>query len=160
MQRNAGKIWRARNGGRSEFARRKSAEISPTVFGCRAPAIVGRGARSTIAPRRGNSAGGDQLRFAALARNVATVRQWKSATDLCRFGGGTGPPTAAGGGTASRAPTKTAQLHQRAIFFDGATSELPPAPWDVAFHIHTNVYEGETRIDLHVKALRSAASLD
>jgi len=50
--------------------------------------------------------------------------------------------------------------HQRAIFFDGATSELPPAPWDVAFHIHTNVYEGETRIDLHVKALRSAASLD
>jgi single-stranded-DNA-specific exonuclease len=50
--------------------------------------------------------------------------------------------------------------HQRAIFFDGATSELPPAPWDVAFHIHSNVYEGETRIDLHVKALRSAASLD
>jgi single-stranded-DNA-specific exonuclease len=50
--------------------------------------------------------------------------------------------------------------HQRAILFDGATSELPPAPWDVAFHIHTNVYEGETRIDLHVKALRSAASLD
>ena len=50
--------------------------------------------------------------------------------------------------------------HQRAIFFDGAVSELPPAPWDVAFHIHTNVYEGETRIDLHVKALRSAASLD
>ena len=50
--------------------------------------------------------------------------------------------------------------HQRAIFFEGAASELPPAPWDVAFHIHTNIYEGETRIDLHVKALRSAASLD
>jgi single-stranded-DNA-specific exonuclease len=50
--------------------------------------------------------------------------------------------------------------HQRAIFFDGATSDLPPAPWDVAFHIHSNVYEGEIRIDLHVKALRSAASLD
>ncbi len=55
---------------------------------------------------------------------------------------------------------KQRNWHQRAIFFDGATSELPPAPWDVAFHIHTNVYEGETRIDLHVKALRSAASLD
>ena len=50
--------------------------------------------------------------------------------------------------------------HQRAIFFDGAAAELPPAPWDVAFRIHTNVYEGETRIDLHVKALRSAASFD
>src|SRR5438046_5894364 len=50
--------------------------------------------------------------------------------------------------------------HQRAIFFDGAAAELPPAPWDVAFRIHTSVYEGETRIDLHVKALRSAASFD
>ncbi len=50
--------------------------------------------------------------------------------------------------------------HQRAIFFDSAAAELPPAPWDVAFRIHTNVYEGETRIDLHVKALRSAASFD
>src|SRR6266566_4545544 len=50
--------------------------------------------------------------------------------------------------------------YQRAIFFDGAAAELPPAPWDVAFRIHTNVYEGETRIDLHVQALRSAASLD
>ena len=50
--------------------------------------------------------------------------------------------------------------YQRAIFFDGAAAELPPAPWDVAFRIYTNVYEGETRIDLHVQALRSAASLD
>jgi len=50
--------------------------------------------------------------------------------------------------------------YQRAIFFDGAASALPPAPWDVAFRIHTNIYEGETRIDLHVQALRSAASLD
>jgi len=50
--------------------------------------------------------------------------------------------------------------HQRAIFFDGAAAELPPAPWDVAFRIQTNIYEGETRIDLHVQALRSAASLD
>src|SRR5437588_11662665 len=103
-------MWGARKGGRSGFARRKSGEISPAVFRCRAPAIVGRRARTTIAARRGNSAGGDQLRFAALARNVATVRQWKSATHLCLFGGGSGPPTAAGGGTASRAPTKTAQL--------------------------------------------------
>jgi len=55
---------------------------------------------------------------------------------------------------------KQRNWHQRAIFFDGASSELPPAPWDVAFHIHSNVYESETRIDLHVKALRSAASLD
>src|SRR2546430_7547368 len=55
---------------------------------------------------------------------------------------------------------KQRNWHQRAIFFDGANSELPPAPWDVAFHIHSNVYESETRIHLHVQALRSAASLD
>src|SRR5205823_6637345 len=46
--------------------------------------------------------------------------------------------------------------HRCAIFFGGAASELPPAPCDVAFHIHPDVFEGETRLDLHVKALRSA----
>src|SRR2546430_13334925 len=117
MQRNAGKIWRARNGGRSEFARRKSAEISPTVFGCRAPAIVGRRARSTIAPRRRNRAGGDQLRFAALARNVATIWQWESATDFCLIGGGSGAPPPGGGGKGSRAPPKTEHFGStRALF--------------------------------------------
>ena len=49
---------------------------------------------------------------------------------------------------------------RRAIFFDGASAPLPPAPWDVAFLLHPNIYEGETRIDLHVQALRRAASFN
>lgn len=48
---------------------------------------------------------------------------------------------------------------RRAIFFDGAAATLPPAPWDVAFRLHPSFYEGETRIDLHVQALRPAAPL-
>jgi single-stranded-DNA-specific exonuclease len=49
---------------------------------------------------------------------------------------------------------------RRAIFFDSASAPLPPAPWDVAFRLHPNIYEGETRIDLHVQALRRAASFN
>jgi len=49
---------------------------------------------------------------------------------------------------------------RRAIFFDGAATTLPPAPWDVAFQLHPNTYQGETQVDLQVKALRSAASFD
>jgi len=49
---------------------------------------------------------------------------------------------------------------RHAIFFDGASVPLPPAPWDVAFRLHPNLYEGETRIDLHVQALRRAASFN
>jgi len=49
---------------------------------------------------------------------------------------------------------------RRAIFFDSASAALPPAPWDVAFRLHPNIYEGETRIDLHVLALRQARSFN
>jgi single-stranded-DNA-specific exonuclease len=49
---------------------------------------------------------------------------------------------------------------RRAIFFDSASAPLPPAPWDVAFRLHPNIYEGETRIDLHVQALRQATSFN
>jgi single-stranded-DNA-specific exonuclease len=49
---------------------------------------------------------------------------------------------------------------RRAIFFDSVSAPLPPAPWDVAFRLHPNIYEGETRIDLHVQALRRAASFN
>jgi single-stranded-DNA-specific exonuclease len=48
--------------------------------------------------------------------------------------------------------------HQRAIYFDGASVKLPPPPWDVAFQISSDVYEGETRLQLQVQALRSAAA--
>ncbi len=50
--------------------------------------------------------------------------------------------------------------HQRAIFFDSAAEPLPAPPWDVAYRIRSDVYEGETRIQLQVQALRSAAPLD
>ncbi len=50
--------------------------------------------------------------------------------------------------------------HQRAIFFDSAAEPLPEPPWDVAFRVRSDVYEGETRIQLQVQALRSVAPLD
>lgn len=49
---------------------------------------------------------------------------------------------------------------RRAIFFDSAGTELPPAPWDVAFQLHANTYRGETQVDLQVKALRATASFN
>ena len=46
--------------------------------------------------------------------------------------------------------------HARAIFFDGANVELPKPPWDVAFQIHSDVYEGEKRLQVHVEAIRAS----
>ncbi len=46
--------------------------------------------------------------------------------------------------------------HARAIFFDGARRALPKSPWDVAFRLHTDEYEGERRLQIHVEALRAA----
>ena len=47
--------------------------------------------------------------------------------------------------------------HQRAIFFDAATDSLPPQPWDVAFRIRLDEYEGETRLEMRVEAVRESA---
>lgn len=49
------------------------------------------------------------------------------------------------------------QFAQRAIFFDGALETLPPEPWDVAFRLTRDTYEGETRQQMQVLAIRSAA---
>jgi single-stranded-DNA-specific exonuclease len=46
--------------------------------------------------------------------------------------------------------------HRRAIFFDGASSSLPPQPWDVAFRIRPDEYEGETRLEMRVEAVRES----
>jgi len=48
----------------------------------------------------------------------------------------------------------------RAIFFDGASSPLPHAPWDMAFRLNADEYEGETRLQIHVEALRAAAPIE
>jgi len=46
---------------------------------------------------------------------------------------------------------------QRAIFFDGALSPLPEPPWDMAFRVSADEYEGEMRLQIHVEALRASA---
>jgi len=49
--------------------------------------------------------------------------------------------------------------HQRAIFFDAAISQLPPQPWDVAFRIRPDEYDGETRLEMRVEAVRESAPI-
>ncbi|MGZ4985013.1 MAG: single-stranded-DNA-specific exonuclease RecJ, partial [Chthoniobacterales bacterium] len=44
----------------------------------------------------------------------------------------------------------------RAIYFDGASVSLPPPPWDVAFRLRADEYEGERRLQIHVEAVRAA----
>ena len=48
--------------------------------------------------------------------------------------------------------------HARAIFFDGASEALPAPPWDVAFRIQSDEYEGEKRLQVHVQALRASSA--
>ncbi|MEP7071680.1 MAG: single-stranded-DNA-specific exonuclease RecJ [Verrucomicrobiota bacterium] len=55
---------------------------------------------------------------------------------------------------------KQRNWQQRAIFFDGVSEPLPPPPWDVAYRIVSDVYEGEQRIQLQLEALRSSCAFD
>ena len=57
-------------------------------------AIIRRRAGAAIASRRRNRTGRDQLRFAALARDAATVRERQSAADFRLFGGRSSPAAA------------------------------------------------------------------
>ena len=47
---------------------------------------------------------------------------------------------------------------QRAIFFGGAEEPLPEPPWDVAFRISSDEYQGEIRLQMQVEALRASVS--
>ncbi len=49
--------------------------------------------------------------------------------------------------------------YQRAIFFSGAEHPIPQPPWDIAFRIGSEEYEGELRLQMQVEAMRSAAPL-
>jgi single-stranded-DNA-specific exonuclease len=49
---------------------------------------------------------------------------------------------------------------RRAIFFDGALAPLPPPPWDIAFRISADEYEGEIRLQIQVEALRSSVLIE
>jgi len=55
---------------------------------------------------------------------------------------------------------KQRQHHARAIFFDGAREPLPAPPWDVAFRIHADEYQGEKRMQMHVHAVRAASTIN
>ena len=46
---------------------------------------------------------------------------------------------------------------RRAIFFGGAESPLPVPPWDVAFRISADEYQGEKRLQMQIEAIRTAA---
>ncbi len=45
---------------------------------------------------------------------------------------------------------------RRAIFFGGVENPLPEPPWDVAFRISGDEYEGEVRLQMQVEAIRAA----
>lgn len=44
-----------------------------------------------------------------------------------------------------------------AIFFGGAGEPLPPPPWDVAFHLERNAWNGRVEPQMQIIAIRSAA---
>lgn len=46
--------------------------------------------------------------------------------------------------------------HRRAVYFNSAADQLPPAPWDIAFRIGADEYESETLVAMHVEAVRAA----
>jgi single-stranded-DNA-specific exonuclease len=46
--------------------------------------------------------------------------------------------------------------HRRAVYFDGVPNRLPPTPWDIAFRIRADEYEGETLIAMQIEAVRQA----
>jgi hypothetical protein len=46
--------------------------------------------------------------------------------------------------------------HRRAVYFDGAANQLPPSPWDVAFRIAVDEYDGETLVGMRIEAVRAA----
>jgi single-stranded-DNA-specific exonuclease len=46
--------------------------------------------------------------------------------------------------------------YRRAVYFDGAANEFPPRPWDVAFRIGADEYDGETLVGMRIEAVRAA----
>jgi single-stranded-DNA-specific exonuclease len=46
--------------------------------------------------------------------------------------------------------------HRRAVYFDAASNEFPPPPWDVAFRIGSDEYDGETLVGMRIEGVRAA----
>ena len=53
-------------------------------------------------------------------------------------------------------PDRPAHRPLAGIFFHGATPAPPPPPWDVAFYLDENEWQGEIRRQLRIEALRSS----
>lgn len=45
---------------------------------------------------------------------------------------------------------------RQAVYFDASMDSLPRPPWDVAFTIAPNTYQGETQLQIVIKAVRTA----
>jgi single-stranded-DNA-specific exonuclease len=48
---------------------------------------------------------------------------------------------------------------QQAIYFGGAARALPEPPWDIAFQVARNEYNGRVSLQLEIKALRAAEGM-
>ena len=48
------------------------------------------------------------------------------------------------------------KMTSRAIWFNGAQEPLPPEPWDIAFDLTRNEYQGRVQPQIQVRALRHA----
>jgi len=46
----------------------------------------------------------------------------------------------------------------RAVWFGAVSEELPRPPWDVAFHLERNEYQGVVSAQIQIRAVRSARS--
>jgi single-stranded-DNA-specific exonuclease len=49
--------------------------------------------------------------------------------------------------------------NRRAIYFDGVATEFPAPPWDVAFRISVDEYDGETLVGMRIEAVRAAGAI-
>jgi single-stranded-DNA-specific exonuclease len=49
--------------------------------------------------------------------------------------------------------------NRRAVYFDGAATELPAPPWDVAFRIGVDEYDGKTLVGMRIEAVRAAGAI-
>jgi single-stranded-DNA-specific exonuclease len=53
-------------------------------------------------------------------------------------------------------PGQAIGVAREAIYFGGAQRPLPPAPWDIAFQVARNEFNGRVSVQLEIKALRTA----
>ena len=44
----------------------------------------------------------------------------------------------------------------RAVWFGAASEKLPRLPWDIAFHIERNEWQGNVTPQIHIRAVRRA----